>query len=367
MKIALVSPYDYSYPGGVTTHILNLERHLTAMGHQVKILAPCSRKVSYVGPNTIPLGRTVVVPSGGSFARITLSPRLWLQVRRVLEQERFDLIHAHEPLTPALPPIVLSQARVPKVGTFHAYHDKPRGYFLTRPILSRWFRHLDACVAVSRPALDFISRHFPGNYELIPNGVDTEFFSPAVLPLEQFCDGKRNILFVGRLERRKGIDYLLAAFRLIKRELPESRLIIVGPQSRLGLDYRVLAEGIPDVVFGGAVPYSELPRYYASAQVVCAPATGEESFGMVLLEAMATAKPVVASDIPGFAQVLTAGQEGLLVPPRKDLALTQALLHLLLHPEVGAEMGRRGRHKALDYDWSKITQRIVALYQRLVA
>jgi phosphatidylinositol alpha-mannosyltransferase len=367
MKVGLVSPYDYSYPGGVTTHIYNLERCFQEMGHEVRILAPCSRQENHVSANLIRLGHAIPFPSGGSFARITLSPRLLFQVKGVLDRENFDVIHAHEPLTPALPPIVLQETSVPRVGTFHAFHSKPRGYFWYKPLLERWFRHLDSLIAVSQPAMDFVSRHYPGNYELIPNGVDTRLFSPQTLPLEELADGKRNLLFVGRLEERKGLDCLLEAYRRLKAQFPDLRLVIVGPRSRLGTDYRIMSEGLDDVVFSGSVPFDMLPGYYASAHVLCAPATGEESFGMVLLEAMATGKPVVASRIDGFSQVLTHGQEGLMVPPRDQDALTEALSHLLSHPGLARDMGERGRQRAQEYDWTNVAQKVSQLYQRLLS
>lgn len=366
MKVALVSPYDYGYPGGVTTHIYHLERCFQEMGYEVRILAPCSRREDHVSSNLIRLGRTISFPSGGSFARITLSPRLLFQVKGVLEREGFDIVHAHEPLTPALPPIVLQEAAVPRVGTFHAYHRKARGYFWYKPVLERWFRHLDGLIAVSSPAMEFVSRHYPGHYEVIPNGVDTGCFSPQTPPLEELADGKRNILFVGRLEKRKGLDYLMEAYRHLKRQSPDLRLVVVGPQSRLGIDYRAMANGLEEVVFCGTVPFDMLPRYYASAHVLCAPATGEESFGMVLVEGMASGKPVVASNIDGFSQVMTHGQEGLLVPPRDQNALTEALDWVMANPSLAQEMGERGRQRALAYDWMNIAQQVGRLYQRLL-
>ncbi|MDP6100410.1 MAG: glycosyltransferase family 4 protein [Dehalococcoidia bacterium] len=367
MKVGLVSPYDYSYPGGVTTHIFHLERCFQEMGHEVRIMAPCSRQEGHVSTNLIRLGQAIPFPSGGSFARITLSPKLLFQVKRVLERERFDVIHAHEPLTPALPPIVLQEAEVPRVGTFHAFHSKPRGYFWYKPVLERWFRHLDSLIAVSKPAMDFVSRHYPGDYELIPNGVDTRCFSPETPPLKELANGKRNILFVGRLEERKGLDCLLEAYRRLKARFSDLRLVIVGPRSRLGRDYRNMSQGLDDVVFSGSVPLDMLPRYYASAFVLCAPATGEESFGMVLLEAMATGKPVVASRIDGFSQVMTHGREGLMVPPQDQDALADALAHLLSHPGQAREMGEQGRQHAQEYEWMNVAQKVDRLYQRLLS
>jgi len=287
-------------------------------------------------------------------------------VKKILEEEDFDIVHLHEPLTPMLPLMVLRLATCPKIGTFHAYHEKPRGYWLTKPILKRWFRKLDGLTAVSVPARDFVSRHFPGDYEIIPNGVDVEHFSPQVPPRPELCDGKRNILFVGRPEPRKGVNFLINAYREVKRQFPGCRLVLAGPGKLLWLRYKEATHDIPDLVFAGYVPYEELPSYYTSAYVLCAPATGEESFGIVLLEAMACGRPVVATAIPGYTQVLEHGREGLLVPPRNEEALIRALLEILQEPEWAAEIGRNGREKALGYSWEAIAQKLVGYYRRFL-
>jgi phosphatidylinositol alpha-mannosyltransferase len=367
MKVALVSPYDFSYPGGVSLHISHLERNLTRMGHEVRIIAPCSAETAYESPNLIALGRPIPVPSGGSLARITLSLRLSSPVRAILEREDFDVINLHEPLTPMLPLEVLRQSRAVNIGTFHACHNKPRGYGLSRLLLRRWFRRLHGRVAVSPAAMRFVSRHFPGDYRIIPNGVDLEHFSPQVTPREELCDGKQNILFVGRLEKRKGFDCLLNAYGRVKREFPDIRLIVVGPGTKLrkGYERLVMERGLKDIVFAGYVPYAELPTYYASADIFCAPATGGESFGIVLLEAMATGIPVIASQNEGYCQLVTPGTEGLLFPPKDAEALTQALRHLLTDRALGREMGARGQRKAQEYSWERIAQMSAELYLEL--
>jgi phosphatidylinositol alpha-mannosyltransferase len=362
MKIALVSPYDFAHPGGVNNHIIQLEKHFLRMGHQVRILAPRSRRGLNV-PNLIPLGRAFPVPSGGSMARITFS--LWLapRVKKVLEVEAFDMVHVHEPLTPFLPPLVLMQARSPTIGTFHACHQEPRGYGLTKPIISSWFERLDGLTAVSVPARDFIARHFPGDYEIVPNGVDLALFRRETPPLEALKEGK-TLLFVGRLEKRKGLDYLLGALARIRKRRKDVRLIVVGPGTRLRESYEEMAEEIGGVHFAGLVSCEDLPRYYASAHVFCAPATGEESFGLVLLEAMAMAKPIVATAIPGFAQLVSPGQEGVLVPPRDEETLAGAILELLEDPARAQAMGERGWKKAQSYSWENIAERTLAVYRR---
>jgi len=214
----------------------------------------------------------------------------------------------------------------------------------------------------------YVRKHFPGDYTIIPNGVDSEHFSPGVLPIDEFSDGKSNILFVGRLEKRKGLNYLLEAYKRVKQEIPNSRLIILGPGTRLRHKYekQVTQSGLKDVVFIGYADYHELPRYYKTADIVCSPATGRESFGIVLLEAMAVAKPVIASNIEGYTSVLTHGTEGLLVPPKNVEKLAQALISLMADESLRQQMGAKGRLKALEYDWEHIAQRVLNYYLRVL-
>ncbi len=372
MKIALVSPYDFAYPGGVCIHISCLEQQFTRMGHEVKVIAPASKAVSGFGDRFIPIGRPRPVPTSGSIARLTLSLRLSSMIKEVLEREKFDIIHLHEPLMPMLCTSVLRLSKTATVGTFHATNGRP-GYNLGRPFskffLKRWFRKLDGKIAVSQPAMEFAHRHFPGYYNIIPNGVDLEHFSPDVAPIEEFKDGKLNILFVGRMERRKGLNYLLDAFGRVKQEVPNSRLIAVGPGARLRRKYekKVAKKGLKDVVFVGFASYEDLPRYYKTADIFCAPATGAESFGIVLLEAMALGKPIVASKIEGYAGVISDGVDGQLVPPKDKKSLAQTLISLLNDEPLRQEIGAQGRTKALKHGWDSIARTILDYYHRVLS
>jgi len=372
VKIALVSPYDFAHPGGVILHISYLERYFTRMGHEVKVIAPASRAVPDFDDRFIPIGRPRPIPSSGSIARVTISIWLAPKIKAVLEREKFDIIHFHEPLMPMLCTSILRLSKTANVGTFHASYGKP-GYNFARPvgkwILRRWFRKLDGKIAVSKPAMDFARENFPGYYNIIPNGVDVEHFSPDVAPIEEFDDGKLNILFVSRLEKRKGLNYLLQAFKQVKEEIPNSRLIVVGPGTRLRRRYEryVARSGLKDVVFVGLVSYDDLPRYYQTADVFCAPAIGSESFGIILLEAMAMGKPIVASNIEGYASVISHGVDGLLVPPADKDKLAQALISLLNDEALRREMGAKGRIKALEHSWEHIAQRVFDYYVRVLS
>jgi len=371
VKIALVSPYDFAYPGGVTNHIFCLERYLTKVGHEVRVIAPVSRAVSVFGDKFIPIGKPRPVPVSGSIARISLSLRLASRIKAVLSQENFDIIHLHEPFMPMLCSAVLRFSNTANVGTFHAYQGSP-SYNFGRPIstiIIKKRRHkLHGKIAVSKPAMEFASKYVPGYYNIIPNGVDLEHFSSDVSPIDRFCDGKINILFVGRLEKRKGLSYLLKAYQRVKGEIPDSRLIIVGPGIRLRHKYEkwVRRSELRDVIFMGHVDYDELPRYYKTADIFCAPATGRESFGIILLEAMAVGKPIVASNIGGYASIVSHGVDGLLVPPKDDKELAQALISLMVDEPLRQQMGAMGKRKAQDYSWEHLAKRILNYYLRIL-
>ena len=368
MKIALVSPYDFTWPGGVTAHISQLSHQLMKMGHQVKILAPFSpSRIDGLEQNFIPLGRSVPIPSGGSIARISLSAWLYRKVRGILRQENFDVIHLHEPLAPYLPLAVLQCSKSVNIGTFHAFHGSTRMYRFSSPVLKHWFARLNGRIAVSPAALSHVKRFFPQEYTIIPNGIDLGFFGAEAEPVHHLRDGKVNILFVGRLEKRKGLRYLLDAYGRLKWDFPNTRLIVVGPGNPDKYCYRILAErSLQDVVFVGGVDHKMLPRYYRTADIFCSPAIGKESFGIVLLEAMAAAKPIVATRIEGYANVVSHGVQGLLAPPKDGEGLAAALAALVRDPELRAKMGARGRTDVNRYAWETVAQQVVDYYQATI-
>lgn len=372
MKIALVSPYDFVYPGGVVNHILALNNQFTKMGHDVRIIAPASKKVGDdASCRFVPIGRARSIPVRGTTIRISVSLRLAARIKEVLAEEKFDIIHLHEPFMPMLCSAVLRFSDTVNVGTFHAAGSSPGynwGWPISAYMLYRRRKKLAGKIAVSKAAMRYAKKYIPGQYDIIPNGVDLEQFSSDVAPIEEFCDGKKNILFVGRLEKRKGMDYLLKAYKQVKKEFPESRLIVVGPGTRFRYKYEkhVKRKGLEDVVFVGNVSCDDLPRYYKTADVYCAPATGHESFGIVLLESMAVGTPVVATNIDGYAGVLTDGQEGLLVPPKNHKELSGALLKLLLDDSLRKKMGSNGMVTARKYDWEKVARRVIDYYEKIL-
>jgi phosphatidylinositol alpha-mannosyltransferase len=364
MKIALVSPYDFAYPGGVITHISHLAEQFSQMGHQVRIISPCSDKATAETRNVVSVGRVVPFFSNDSTARITFSWWQFRQVKSILEEGKFDIVHFHEPFCPFLPWVALPLSKSINIGTFHAYYERSLAYWAgKRLLLKQLSQKLDGRIAVSEPAKRFVSKYFPGDYQIIPHGIDTERFSPKVPPIERFKDGKINILFVSRLDKRKGIGYLLQAYQMVKKKMPDTRLIIVGP-GRKQKDYQKWTEeqNLKDVVFTGHVLEDDLPRYYQTGDIFCAPAIGKESFGIILLEAMASGKPIIASNIEGYANVVSHQLDGLLVPPQDNSALAEAILFLIAHQEIAQQMAHRGREKAEQLSWENIAQRTLDYY-----
>ncbi len=374
MKIGLVSPYDWSYPGGVRDHVWHLANEFIAMGHDVRIMAPASGpKGKITEKHIFKMGWTTPIPINGSIARIMLDPSLTLRVRRLLQREHFDVIHVHEPLVPGLSQAVLRCSRTVTVGTFHAasypsiYSTSHLAYASTYPFLRRLFRRLDGRIAVSTTALQFVSRYFPADYRVIPNGVNLEHLSPQVAPLPQFMDGKQNILFVGRFEKRKGAKYLLRAIPYIRERFPQTRFIFVGEgRLRRGFQRFVEKQGWQDVVFTGYVSDEDKSRYFTSAHVFCSPAIGGESMGIVLLEAMASGTPVVASNINGYATVVSQGVDGLLTPPRQSEELAWSVCYLLEHEPLRQQFIQAGLQKAREYAWSRVAQRVMQYYNELL-
>ncbi len=369
MKIGLVSPYDYSHPGGVINHVSYLAHHLDLMGHQVKIIAPVRRTgTRYFGVEVTAIGRPIPIPYGGTTARIPLSPWLPYQVKRVLNREAFDIIHLHEPFIPMLCLSVLRESPAPlNVGTFHACHKGSALYWLNRTTMRRLGEKLHGKIAVSKPARDYISKYLPADYRIIPNGVDVHHYQPDGPLRTEFKDDRLNIFFVGRLEERKGVGDLIRACALVKKDFPGFRLIIAGPGIRLRYYYQMLAKSLvgDNVVFTDYVPFNELPKYYRTADIFCAPATGGESFGIVLIEAMASGTPVVATSIPGYASVLTDGQEGLLARPENPRSLADALLRLLNDRQARLKMAQNGLATAEQYSWENVSRRVLEYYLSL--
>ena len=365
-KIALVSPYDHAFHGGVADHINSLAAQFREWGHTVKIVAPCKSADDIDDVDFIPMGRAVPIPSGGSIARVSFSVWLKPQIKQMLEREAFDVVHFHEPFAGLINRDMLSlidPMQSTAIGTFHTYEGTRLYKIGAKHLAMPYFRMLQGRIAVSRPAYQFISRQFPGEYDIIPNGIQVDDFAHAE-PFEHLKnDGMINLLFLGRMEKRKGLKHLLAAYSKLKWDWPNLRLLVVGGGNPDADSMRIISErNLQDVVFLGRVSDEDKFRYYKTADIYCAPATGKESFGIVLLEAMAAGVPIVASAIEGYSSVVKHGREGLLVPPKDEDALADAIAELLKDADLRRRLATAGMVQVQDYRWERVAQRVMDCY-----
>jgi phosphatidylinositol alpha-mannosyltransferase len=367
LKLGIVTEYYYPLLGGISEHVHNTAVRLRNKGHCVKIITsnPKGTENGTGSPDLMRVGQSTSILSNGSIARITIGKHLISELNRILERERFDLLHLHSPLVPTLPLFALLKAKCPTVGTFHTYFDKSVWYSLLKgAVQKKLIDRLDGQIAVSQCCIDALSRFFRIDARIIPNGVDVSEFRPDVPKLPQFNDGRKNLLFLGRLDPRNGFSTMLKSFEIIKSRFSDIRLIIVGGGPLTHYYSRLVPERLrADIHLVGPV-LEERNRYYATSDIFCSPVQ-KASFGITLLEAMASGKPIVASGNPGYREIL-GREEGVLVPPHDPAAFAEAVLELLNNPRAGKEMGMKGRQKAMQYSWDGVADEIEGFYRKIL-
>lgn len=367
LKIGVATEYYYPLLGGISENVHNTAMRLRRMGHTVKIITSHlnGSPNGFHDSDIIRIGRSISIYSNGSMAHLTIGARLLSELKEVLARERFDLLHLHSPLVPTLPMFALLSASCPTVGTFHTYFERSLGYSVLKNLVQKKLvDKLDGRIAVSRSCIDALKPFFAIKARIIPNGVDIAEFNPSVPRLPQFDDGRKNLLFLGRLDPRNGFSFMIQAFDLIKSKYPGVRLIIVG-DGPLRKYYRHLvpAHLEPDIFLAGPA-LAERNRYYSSCDVFCSPVE-RASFGITLLEAMASGKPIVATDNCGYRELL-GPREGFLVPPGDPTLFARTVLKLLESPGLQEEMGENGRAKALEFSWDKVTDEIDRFYREIL-
>lgn len=364
VKILLVCPYDWEAPGGVQVHVRQLAAELRTRGHRTTILAPGSRPSEDAGVRIV--GRPVRVPYRGKVAPISFSPGAWRRIRSAMRSFDPDLIHAHEPLTPSTSMLAVLAAEAPVVATFHAALDRSRLMELAAPALRQVSGRIDAAVAVSDAAASFLRRVVRVPLEIVPNGVDVRAFAHPGRPIEGLPAGPK-ILWANRLDPQKGFEIMLRAFERVASEVVGAHLLVAGDGRDRALLRSLPADLRSRILRLGTVAHGDLPRYHAAADVFVSPATGQESFGIVLVEAMAAGVPVVASDIAGYREVIRDGVDGLLVPPNDPNALATAIRRVLSEPELAAALKAAGRSRAQAFSWQEVAPRLEAVYDRVLS
>jgi phosphatidyl-myo-inositol alpha-mannosyltransferase len=370
MKVGIVVPYSWSFWGGVQEHADHQARALQGLGIEAKIVMghdPPGRLTRLLHPKegrharppeyVLPVGRSVIVPANASLPNIILSPPAMLRMRRIFAEERFDVIHVHEPYAPILSAFALVVADCPTVATFHAAGEKLGWYPMGRRMWGIAVDRADYRIAVSEAARRAAEPYAGGSMEVIPNGIFlAERFDPA---------GRNgNVVFIGRNERRKGLEVLLRAWPAVAAAT-SARLRVVGADP---LSVRWLARrqalSLERVDLLGGLSEEELTAELEAASLLCAPALGGESFGMVLTRAFATATPAVASDIEGYAAVADESS-AVLVPPGDPALISRALVGLLSDEPRRAALGAGARKVAEGYSWDRIARRLVEIYEQL--
>lgn len=367
MRIALVSPYSWSVPGGVNEHVRNLAAQLEDRGHEAWIIAP-SRSARHRNQTPLPdrflsAGGAVPVNSNGSRAYVNAWPLMLQRMERLLDEHEFDLMHAHEPCTPSVSASAVVMSTVPVVGTFHRSGGSTWGYRMFLPLARKVVDRLAVRIAVSPLARDYAAEFFPGHFRIIPNGVDMADFA---------ADGHAarvpgRIIFIGRPERRKGLEVLLQAWMLVKERIPSASLVVLGATETEVEDAahksdRRLPWPLPDVVALGRVDLRGKMKAMSEAQALAVPSLRGESFGIVLVEGMAAGVPVVASDIPAYRAVLDDGELGRLVPPGDPEALAAGLVAVLRNPDLRRDLTARALVGVEAYAWPRVACDIMTAY-----
>ena len=361
MRIGIVCPYDWSVPGGVKQHIQDLTESLIELGHYVNVLTPTSAE-ELLPSYATNAGSTIALPYNGSIARIKFDPAAFTRTRNWLRQGKFDILHLHEPTSPSPAIIAAWSARGPIVATHHTANDSMYAVknmqFLLQPMMEK----VIARIAVSQEAKDTMIEHFGGDAVVIPNGVRVSNFSNAT-KLSGF-DQDKTIVFVGRLdEPRKGLQNLLEAMPQVFAQYSDLKLLLVGPGDKQEILKAIDAKYHANIEFKGFVSSEVKASCYASATLYVAPNLGGESFGIVLLEAMASGTPVLASDLPAFKQVLEDGKYGKLFETNNVNDLATSLIELLGNKSERENLTKQGLTRAKQFDWSVIVRQILDVYE----
>ncbi len=366
MRVGLACPYSWDFPGGVQVHVRDLTEVLLSRGHEVSVLAPTDG-LQPLPAYVVPAGRSVPVPYNGAVAHVAFGPPSALRTRRWLRTGCFDVLHVHEPAAPSVSLLALWAAEGPVVATFHAAATRSPAMRSAHRVLEPALRKLDARIAVSAAARDTLVSAHGGSPVLIPNGVRVDRFAAATRR-GRWSSPAGTVSFLGRLnEPRKGLAVLLAAWPGVCSARPGTRLLVAG-RGDIGDACRDLPAHVrPSVSFLGELGEADKAALLASTDLYVAPQTGGESFGIVLLEAMAAGAPVLASDLPAFRAVLDGGRLGALTPAGDPGALTRDILALLSDAQRRETLRAAGAAAVRRYDWDVVAGEVLGVYERVRA
>lgn len=368
MKILLSSDSYYPHPGGVSEYMHFLGKYLEDLDNEVVILAPHYSEPYHDDLKTRRIGKCFFFNGNKATITFTFHHKLPILVRNFVRNERFDIIHTNGPIGWNLPYWALHYSRAVNVATFHTAFTGVNLYKFAKVFFKRMYhKKLHGVIYPSKTASLTTFPHFPIPYRIIPNGVDTERFHPEVKPLEKFPADRPKILFLGRLDPRKGLDKLLKAYPLIKKRIEDALLIVVGAGPLMEQYKEMVPRRLREsVYFEGRVTGEMVPRYYATCDIYVSPATGGEVFGIVLTEAMATAKPVAASNIAGYNEVIEDGMNGLLFDQNNPYDIADKVIRILEDSRLRNRLSTNARNFAVKLSWRNIAARVMAYYESLL-
>jgi phosphatidyl-myo-inositol alpha-mannosyltransferase len=364
VRIGIVCPYSLDVPGGVQNHVKDLAEALLERGHDVSVLAPSES--GDVPRYVVSAGRTVAVPYNGAVARMSFGPVAATRARRWLRDGDFDVLHLHEPATPSLSLLALWAAECPVVATYHSMHERSRALSASAAVLRPSLEKVSARIAVSEQARGTQVSHIGGEPVVIPNGLYVDRIA-STPPREDWRGDQGTVAFVGRFdEPRKGFAVLVQAFTRVAADRPALRLLVVG-RGDADAAHRLLDRDVRDQVsFLGPVDDRAKAAVLRTADVLVAPNTGAESFGIVVAEAMAASACVLASDIPPFRRLLGGGAHGVLFRSQDPGDLERRLATLLDDPELRSSLQASASVAVRQYDWSAVATRILRVYETVV-
>ncbi|MDO8461385.1 MAG: glycosyltransferase family 4 protein [Deltaproteobacteria bacterium] len=373
-KIGIVSEYFYPHLGGVTEHVYYYSRELIRRGFEVVLLTGYEgKKIEVELPPSlriIPIGKTIPIYSNHSFAKVTVGWNLGGKIKKILEEEKFDLLHIHSPMMPILPLLFEKYTNTLTIGTIHTYFDSFGALFfyrLFRKGVQAYLNKLDGFIAVAPcclESLDLFFHYSRDKLEIIPNGVDTHWSETHSGRIDKYADGTPNILFLGRLDPRNGLDLLLDAFPQVLKKVPKARLIVIGDGPLRSFYEKKASPFLGENVFFEGQINDTRPEYFATSDVFCYPAT-KSAFSVTVLEAMACGKPVVATENKGFCDMMQNGVNGILVEQGRADKLAEALVQVLQDKNLAKKLSDNGREMIRNYSWETITDRVLAFYDKI--
>lgn len=365
LRIGMVSPYSWDVPGGVQFHVRDLAETLIAQGHYVSVLTP----VQYdepLPPYVVDAGRAIPIKYNGSVARLQFGPVSAARVKSWLSDGHFDVVHVHEPQAPSLSLLTCMLATVPVVATVHAATDRSKWLAATQALLQPFLERISGRIAVSELARRLQVEHLGGDAVVIPNGVFVSQFADA-----QPLPGPRTgttLGFLGRYdEPRKGMNVLIGAMEILAADRPDIRLLVAGRGDQEDFRADLPATLVDRVELMGSLSEPMKARFLRTIDIYCAPNTGGESFGVILIEALAAGAPIVASDLDAFSRVLGGGEAGLLSPVGDSAALAAAISQAIDQPDDTAQRQIAGRALVAQYDWNVVAQRVLGVYETVIA